>query len=286
VAGDWDGNGTTTVGVVDPGSGTWYVRDHNSAGPPEQGLHESTFHWGLPSWVPVTGDWKATGMTGVGTFDPTNANWYLMDLATDGAAPPPFQYGLPGWIPVAGDWNGIGHTGIGVFDPSTGTWYLRNEANSGPPDAGVFRYGGPGWKPVVGDWDGDGRTTIGVVDPNGVWYPRNENSAGAPDITPFSYGLGGWIPVAANWGFSVTAQALRVTGGAPLAGPDVSGLSPSQPAGVVYGATAGLHETAHLVGRPGQQTPSDGLMPNLVTTAVRRTQVLDQIFATGRATIS
>ena len=31
--GDWSGQGKATVGVVDPGSATWYLRNSNSSGP-------------------------------------------------------------------------------------------------------------------------------------------------------------------------------------------------------------------------------------------------------------
>ena len=35
VVGDWNGDGKTTIGVVDPGSMTWYLRNENSAGAPD-----------------------------------------------------------------------------------------------------------------------------------------------------------------------------------------------------------------------------------------------------------
>jgi hypothetical protein len=53
VVGDWDGNGTTTVGVIDPG-GTWYTRNENSAGVPDAGQ----FGYGLGTWQPVAGMWS------------------------------------------------------------------------------------------------------------------------------------------------------------------------------------------------------------------------------------
>jgi hypothetical protein len=212
--------GPSTPGVFDPGSGTWYLRNDNSAGPPDAG----TFPYGGVGWTPVMGDWNGDGIATVGVVDTTNASgppccsfavWYLRNENSPGApdasypygSPFPsggtsgglFLYGMSRWIPVAGDWKGTGHTGIGMFDPSTGTWYLRNEPGPGLPDAGVFQYGGVGWKPVVGDWDGDGTTDIGVVDPNGVWYLRNSATAGAPDYPPFPYGLGSWKPVVGDW---------------------------------------------------------------------------------------
>jgi hypothetical protein len=186
-----------TVGAFDAATGTWYLRNANSAGPPDGGQ----FQYGGPGWVGLVGDWSGTGQTGIGGFDVTTGMWYLRNEASGGAPDAgQFQYGGPGWIPLVGDWNGTGHTGIGGFDPSTGTWYLRNEASGGAPDAGVFRFGGPGWIPIVGDWAGTGHTGIGGFDPStGTWYLRNSASAGAPDAGQFQYGGSGWRPVVGDW---------------------------------------------------------------------------------------
>jgi hypothetical protein len=192
------GPGHEGIGVFDPVTATWYLRDTARPGDPTL----TPFHYGLPGWKPVVGDWNGDGVTTIGVVDPTTAVWYLRNENSPGFpdVAAPFAYGLPGWIPVAGDWSRTGHAGIGMFDPSTATWYLRNEAGPGYPDAGVFRYGGAGWLPVVGDWDGNGTTTLGVVDPATMtWYLRNENSAGAPDIAPFAYGAPGWLPVVGDW---------------------------------------------------------------------------------------
>src|SRR5947207_2921846 len=53
VVGDWDGNGTKTVGMVDTTGTTnifnvWYLRNSNSAGPAD-----ITITFGLAGWIPV-----------------------------------------------------------------------------------------------------------------------------------------------------------------------------------------------------------------------------------------
>jgi V8-like Glu-specific endopeptidase len=207
VTGDWDGDGTTTIGVVDP-KGTWYLRNTNGPGAPDI----QPFAYGAGSWTPVVGDWDGDGTTSIGMFDPTTATWYLRN--TNGPGAPdftPFQYGEPGWIPVVGDWDGDGTTTIGVVDPKTMTWYLRNSNSAGAPDYTPFRYGAPGWVPVVGDWDGNGTTTVGVMDPTmETWYLRNSNSAGAPDVQPFPYGAPRWFPLAGAWnGFALPQPATN-----------------------------------------------------------------------------
>jgi hypothetical protein len=104
------------------------------------------FPYGLPGWIPVSGDWTGTGKTQVGAVDPASNTWYLN---TPGGVVS-FVYGLPGWKPVTGDWTGTGKTQVGVVDPATNTWYLNTAS-------GVvsFPYGLPGWIPVTGNWSGN-----------------------------------------------------------------------------------------------------------------------------------
>jgi hypothetical protein len=186
----------TTIGMFDPSTATWFLRNDNSSGSPSI----TPFGYGAPGWIPVAGDWDGDGRTTIGMFDPSTATWFLRnDNSSGNPSIAPFRYGAPGWIPVAGDWDGNGVTTIGMFDPSTATWFLRNDNSAGPVSYAPFSFGGGNWKPVVGDWDGDGDTTVGVVDPNSTWYLRNENSGGAPSIAPFGYGAPGWRPVAGDW---------------------------------------------------------------------------------------
>jgi hypothetical protein len=242
VAGDWDGDGVTTVGIFDPATATWYLRNSNTGG----GVDYSPFAYGAPGWIPVVGDWDGNGTTTVGVFDPATGTWYLRN-ANSGGAPDvaPFAYGAAGWIPVAGDWDGDGRDTIGVFDPTTATWYLRNAASGGVPDAGPFAYGAPGWKPVVGDWDGDGRSTAGVVDGAGQWYLRNANTGGAPDVAPFAYGAPGWAPLAGTW--RLPGQALRAAGRGN--GPAET-LRAEALRGIVAAALARANEGGGLAGSP------------------------------------
>jgi parallel beta-helix repeat protein len=213
VVGDWNGDGITTIGVVDPSTMTWYLRNSNSPGAPDI----PPFQYGMSGDIPVVGDWNGDGITTIGVVRPNTTTgvltWYLRNSNSAGAPDiTPFAYGAASWIPVVGDWNGDGVTTVGAFDPigqfghAPATWYLRNENGPGAPDIAPFSFGAAGWKPVVGDWDGSGTDTVGAFDPVGefgqppaTWYLRNENNAGTPDIAPFSYGAGSWTPVAGNW---------------------------------------------------------------------------------------
>jgi hypothetical protein len=188
--------GAQTIGIFDPGSATWYLRNTNSPGLPDAGQ----FQYGAPGWRAVVGDWTGSGRTTVGVVDPATATWYLHNSNSAGAPDAAFQYGAPGWIPLVGDWTGSGKMTVGMYDPATARWYLRNSNSSGAPDAGSFQYGLPGWLPVVGDWTGSGHTGIGLFDPStATWYLRTEVSAGAPDAGRFVYGAPGWTPVVGDW---------------------------------------------------------------------------------------
>ncbi len=197
VVGDWDGNGTVTIGVVDPTTETWYLKNSNTPGAPDI----APFRYGAPGWTPLVGDWSGRGVTGIGVFDPSTATFSLRNEPGAGAPDAgQFRYGAAGWIPVVGDWDGNGTTTVGVVDPETETWYLRNSNTAGAPDLAPFRYGAPGWIPVAGDWDGDGKTSIGVIDlGTATWYLRNSASAGGPDIAAFVFGAPAWDSLDGDW---------------------------------------------------------------------------------------
>jgi hypothetical protein len=192
---------TSTVGMYDPTSSTFYLRYTNSSGNADKvfGYGDATQHW-----TPVVGDWNGDGVDGVGFFDPVTSFWYLRNDLSAGAADYTVGYGAPGanWTPLVGDWDGNGTETIGLFDPVNYVWYLRNSLTTGMADW-TFGYGqiGAKWTPVVGDWDGNGSDTVGFFDPNAsTFYLRNSLSAGYADWT-FGYGAPGanWLPVVGDW---------------------------------------------------------------------------------------
>jgi hypothetical protein len=101
VVGDWNGDGTATIGVVDPATFIWYLRNENSAGAPDAG----TFQYGGVGWKPVVGDWNGDGITTAAVFDPAG-NWYIRNRNSPGSPDvAPFGYGLGPWMPLGGNWN-------------------------------------------------------------------------------------------------------------------------------------------------------------------------------------
>ena len=185
--------GNETIGVYDPASQTFYLRNSNTIG-----NADIVVPYGPPGATPVVGDWNGDGTTTIGVYDPPSQTFYLRNSNSVGFADIVIRYGPPGAIPLVGDWDGDGITTIGVYDPGSRTFYLRNSNSPGFADI-VIQYGPPGAVPLAGDWDGDGVTTIGVYDPSSqTFYLRNSNTPGFADLT-IAYGPPNAIPVVGDW---------------------------------------------------------------------------------------
>jgi hypothetical protein len=242
IAGDWTGQGTTTIGLYNPANSTFYLRDSNTAGPAN-----STFNFGPAGagWIPLAGDWNGDGVTTVGLYNPSTGTFYLDNTNAPGAAGVTFTFdpGHPNWLPIVGDWNGDGKTTVGLYDPLTSKFYLKNSNSSGAADLSfTFGTAGAGWLPITGDWNHDGVDTVGLYAPgNSEFYLRNVNSSGAVDVS-FIYGPAGsgWRPITGAWNAlpqstasaapPAAAMALRtasldVTWPASMAQPTAPGLA-------------------------------------------------------------
>jgi hypothetical protein len=185
VTGDWNGDGTITVGIVR--NATWMLRNASGG----VSFDVPTFVFGDPTDIPLTGDWDDNGTWTPGVY--RNGTWYLRNSLTSGAADVVFGFGnASGDIPVAGDWDGDGRFTAGIV--RSGTWYLRNAEGGGVADVTPFVYGNAsGDVPIVGDWNGDHTYTPGVFR-GATWYLRNGAGAGPADITPFVFGNPGDRP--------------------------------------------------------------------------------------------
>ena len=101
VVGDWDGNGTDTVGLVDRhfsnGRSGWYLRNANSAG-----VADIQFEYGNAYDQPVIGDWDGDGKDGVGMVrvESGRYRWLLRQTATPGSVQVSFVYGTDRDRPV------------------------------------------------------------------------------------------------------------------------------------------------------------------------------------------
>jgi len=195
------GNGSETIGLYNPATSTFFLRNSNTSAPADV-----VFGYGPAGagWIPVAGDWNGDGIDTIGLYNPATSFFFLRNANSTAPADLTFSYGPAGagWIPISGDWNGDGVDTIGLYNPATSTFFLRNSNTSGPADI-VFSYGpaGAGWLPVVGDWNADNVDTIGLYNPaTSTFFLRNSNSSAPADLT-FAYGPAGagWIPIAGDW---------------------------------------------------------------------------------------
>ena len=187
VVGDWDGNGTVTIGVYR--NGQFYLRNQNTIG-----FADKVFPFGAPGDQPVAGDWNGDGIDTIGVY--RNGTFFLRNTNEPAAPEMIFGLGVPGDVGIAGDWDGDGMDSTGVFRPSNGALYLKYKNETGFADLQI-NYGIGGDHPVTGDWDGNGIDTIGVYR-NGQFFLRNTNSIGFADWV-FGLGIPGDHPIAGNW---------------------------------------------------------------------------------------
>jgi hypothetical protein len=187
VVGDWDGDGTATIGIYRNGS--FYLRNSNTIG-----FADSVFPFGVPGDQPIAGDWDGDGIDTIGVY--RNGTFFLRNSNEAGAPDASFVLGNPSDVGIAGDWDGNGMDTTGVFRPSNGALYLKNANTTGFANIQI-NYGLPGDKPITGDWNNDGIDTIGVYR-NGTFYLRNTNTIGFADIV-FALGIPGDMPIAGNW---------------------------------------------------------------------------------------
>ncbi len=174
VVGDWNGDGTDTVGVYVPSSGTFFLRNSNTSGPADLSF---SFGANQPRRfvVAVAGDWNGDGVDTVGLFRRDTDVWRLRNSNSSGAPDLRFEFGRNGPIErgIVGDWDGDGDVTVGAAGGDSDadgdvvgadflTWRLRNTNTPGAADLS-FQWGvGRGFAgAIAGDWNGDGVDTIG-----------------------------------------------------------------------------------------------------------------------------
>ena len=184
------------VGLVDPSTGRWFLRD-------EWGVIDS-FYYGNPGDLPFMGDWNGDGIDPPGVYRQSDGYVYLRTTNTQGNADIRFFFGNPGDSPLAGDFDGDGFDTVSIYRPSNQTFYIINELGDNDGGLGVaeysFMFGNPGDQPVVGDWDGDGVDEIGLYRAStGFFYYRNTLTTGIAD-GQFFFGDPGDRFVSGDWG--------------------------------------------------------------------------------------
>jgi hypothetical protein len=141
------------LGSTTPPPVAWYLRNSNSAGPPDVILN-----YGDKGDRVVVCDWDGNGTDTVGVF--RQGNFYLRNTNTTGIGEVNFAYGDPGDVALVGDWDNNDTDTVGVF--RQGNFYLRNTNTTGIGEVN-FAYGAVGDVALAGDWNDDGTDTAGVA---------------------------------------------------------------------------------------------------------------------------
>ena len=154
LVGDWDGDGDDSVGLYEKSTGTFLLKNSNSAG-----NQDTVFQYGAggDDWVPLVGDWNNNGDDTVGLYQKSIGGFFLKNSNGAGNADLLFPYGAGGddWVQLAGDWDGDGDDTVGAYQKSIGAFFLKNSNTYGDAD-NVFQFG---WGsssgdlvPLIGKW--------------------------------------------------------------------------------------------------------------------------------------
>jgi hypothetical protein len=197
----------TDVGLVDPTTGIWYLRDFDGS--------VNDFYYGNPGDYPMLGDWDCDGIDTPGLYRQSDGYVYLRNSNTQGVADIRFYFGNPADIPLAGDFDGDGCDSVSVYRQSESRVYIINRLGDGERGLGAadysFSMGGPGQAVVAGDFDGDGIDTVTVAPAGSVagdWTAGGHAAlgrfaAGTFDLDgadSFFFGTPGWLPVSGRTG--------------------------------------------------------------------------------------
>jgi hypothetical protein len=112
VTGDWDGDGTCTIGAYNPASERFFLRNSNSAGAPDAGNFKFNVTLAASDEVPVTGDWNNDGTDTVGAYNPASERFFLRNSNNAGAPDAGnFKFNVTlapsDEVPVTGDWDNL-----------------------------------------------------------------------------------------------------------------------------------------------------------------------------------
>jgi len=163
VAGDWDGDGKTDIGIFGPmGKTDNHLIASKPGLPTDLNATVSTVPKNVPPDVAIH-----AAMNNVRAMKHSTSGGVRLDVVDH-----IFQYGNEGDKAFTGDFTGDGIATVGVY--RDGKWYIDKTGTGKWDENAVFvnnaDFGlGPGGIPVVGDFNGDGIDKIGLY-VDGVWY--------------------------------------------------------------------------------------------------------------------
>jgi hypothetical protein len=198
IVGDWNGNGSDTIGLYDPTTGFFFLKNTNTPGNADLVF---SFGPGGANFTPVVGDWDGNGSETIGIYDNTTGFFFLRNSNTSGPADLLFSFGPgAGFVPVVGDWDANGTDTVGIYGAASGFFFLKNSNAGGSADL-TFGFGptGLGAMPIAGNWDATAGDTVGVYLPAfGLYFLKNTNASGNADYT-VNFGGANSTPLAGDW---------------------------------------------------------------------------------------
>jgi hypothetical protein len=188
VSGDFfDNDGKADLALFRPSTGEWLMllsSNGFTSGP--------TLSFGLPTDIPVPGDYDDDGRTDMAVYRSSNGTWYVILSSTSALAA--LQWGMAGDVPVHGDYTGDGRTDLAVWRPSTGAWHIYDLATS---TTASRQWGISTDVPLIGDYDLDGSADVSVFRAvSGQWWVFHSS---APTSASYQWGVSSDIPVPADY---------------------------------------------------------------------------------------
>ncbi len=186
VVGDWDGNGTSNVGVQRRSTTPVFTLKR-----PGKATLSIPFGWRTDQ--PVSGDWDGDGSIDIGVLRPSSQQFVLRK---PGGGTTTFKLGQVSDTGVSGDWEGDGKTNVAVWNPASRVWTLRMADTT----TRKITFGSLGDRPVTGDWDGDGNTDLGVFSASTATFTlRTVSRTGVVTLKKVPWGTSTSLPVAGDW---------------------------------------------------------------------------------------
>ncbi len=147
LVGDWDGDGTDTLGIRR--GGKMFLTNVNATS-----VADREFFFGVPGDIAFGGDADGDGSDRVFLYRPSSGFvYYTSETPTDPSGVAETSgtlfFGLPSDRFMVGDWDADKVDTVGVFRPSDGLVFLRNSNTTGPGDV-TLEFGEPHWLPVAG----------------------------------------------------------------------------------------------------------------------------------------
>jgi len=145
-SGDYDGDGTSDVGIFRDTSGLWAIR----------GI--TRLYFGGYGDQTVGGDYNGDGTSDIGIFRDSTSLWAIRGITR-------LYFGSSTDQPVPGDYNGDQQGEPGIYRDTSGLWAIR----------GITRlyFGSSLDQPLPGDYSGDGTADTGIFrDASGLWAIR------------------------------------------------------------------------------------------------------------------